>query len=187
MKAQTVAFKSTPYAGGTNSCFLKPPLRGKHKQLLSKSTPYAGGTNICFLKSPLRWSYRELLSEGILRWRYKQLLCKSTPYAGGTNSCFLKPSLRWRYKHCPIHRPDYGLHCLVLVDETIEWMLISQQYLPRDLARPRSDWNSDARLFSKNKHLQFEKQNCKNKQFEKKDCKNKTKLQKQVIWVTRQK
>jgi len=62
VKLQTVAFKTTPYAGGPNSCFLKPSLHCRHKQLLYKST---------------------------LRWRYKHWLSKSTPYAGGTNSCFL--------------------------------------------------------------------------------------------------
>jgi len=36
--------KSTSYAGGTNSCFLKPSLRWSYKWLLSKSTPYARGT-----------------------------------------------------------------------------------------------------------------------------------------------
>jgi len=52
VKVLKVAFKSTPYAGGTNSCFLKPSLRCRHKQLLCKST---------------------------LRWRYKHWLYKSTP------------------------------------------------------------------------------------------------------------
>jgi len=28
------------------------------KQLLFKSTPYAGGTNNCFLNPPLRWWYK---------------------------------------------------------------------------------------------------------------------------------
>ena len=41
--------KSTPYAGGTNSCFLNQPL--------------AGGTNSCFLKASLRWRYKQQLSK----------------------------------------------------------------------------------------------------------------------------
>jgi len=53
---QTVASKSTPYPGRTNSCTLKSPLCCRYKHLLSKSTltlvvhPYAGGTT-------LRWWY----------------------------------------------------------------------------------------------------------------------------------
>jgi len=38
---QTVAFKSHPYAGGTNSCFVKPLLHWRYKQLLSEAIPYA--------------------------------------------------------------------------------------------------------------------------------------------------
>jgi len=48
---QAVAFKSTPYARGTKSWFLKASLRCKHKQLLYKST--------------LRWRYKHWLSKGI--------------------------------------------------------------------------------------------------------------------------
>jgi len=39
VKAQTLAFKSTPYAGGTSSCFLKASLHWRYKQLLSKGIP----------------------------------------------------------------------------------------------------------------------------------------------------
>ena len=58
LEVQTVAFERHPYAGGTNSSYLKSPLRWKYKQLLSKciptlevhtvafkSHPYAGGTS----------------------------------------------------------------------------------------------------------------------------------------------
>ena len=33
----------------------------RNKQLFSKSTPYAGGTNSCFLNQPLRWWYTPTL------------------------------------------------------------------------------------------------------------------------------
>jgi len=42
-----VAFKSTPYVGGTSTWSLKPSLRCRHKQLLYKST--------------LRWRYKDWL------------------------------------------------------------------------------------------------------------------------------
>jgi len=58
MSYKQLLSKSTPYAGGTNSCFLNqlPTLVVQTKQLFSKSTPtlvvhpYAGSTT-------LRWWY----------------------------------------------------------------------------------------------------------------------------------
>jgi len=63
-----------------------------------KSTLYAGGTNSCFLKVSLRWRYKQLLSNQPLRWRYKQLLSEGIPTLEVINSCFLKASLCKRYK-----------------------------------------------------------------------------------------
>jgi len=58
-------YKSTPYAGGTNSSYLKSTLRWRYKQLLSKVTPAleVQTLNSCFLKASLRWRYKELLSK----------------------------------------------------------------------------------------------------------------------------
>jgi len=70
LEVQTVTIWSHPYAGGTNSCFRKPSLCWRHKQLLSKGilatlelqtvafwiNPYTGGTT-------LRWWYTR-------RWAY---------------------------------------------------------------------------------------------------------------------
>jgi len=71
MEMQTVSFYSHPYAGGTNSCFLKASLRWRSKHWLYKSTLYAGGTNSSYLK--------------LLEVQTVQ----TTNYTGGTNRCFL--------------------------------------------------------------------------------------------------
>ena len=81
----------------TNSCFLKPTLRWKYKQLLSTSTPYAGGANKCFLNQPVRWWYITMLELQPYAGGTNRLLSESNPYAGGTNSCFLNQPLRWWY------------------------------------------------------------------------------------------
>jgi len=69
LEVQTVAFKSTPNAGGTNSCYL--------------SHLYAPGTNSCFLNQlptlEVQTVYKELLSNQPLHWRYKQLLSDGIP------------------------------------------------------------------------------------------------------------
>jgi len=64
LEVKSVAFWSYPYTGGTNSCFLKPSLRWRYKQLLCKSTPYPGVTNSKLLNqqyhaagTSLRWWY----------------------------------------------------------------------------------------------------------------------------------
>jgi len=46
--------KSTPYAGGANSCFLNQLLTLEAQTVVSTSTPYAGGTS-------LRWKYNPTL------------------------------------------------------------------------------------------------------------------------------
>ena len=58
LEVQTVAFQRYPYAGGTNSCFLKASLRWRHKQLLSKGIPTL---EVRLLNQPLRWRYNPTL------------------------------------------------------------------------------------------------------------------------------
>jgi len=65
VKVQTVAFKSTLDAGGTNSCFLKVSLCWRYKPSCFQINPYAGGANSCFLNGSLHWRYKQLLSKGI--------------------------------------------------------------------------------------------------------------------------
>jgi len=81
LEVQILVYKSTPYAGGTNSSYLKSPLYWKNKQLHSKSTPYSGGTNSCFLKASLRWRYKQLLYESTFTLEVQ-------PYAGVMSLCW---------------------------------------------------------------------------------------------------
>jgi len=58
LEVQPVAFWINPYAGGTNSRFLKPSLRWRYKQctkscFLNQPLHSTGGTNSCFLKPSL--------------------------------------------------------------------------------------------------------------------------------------
>ena len=75
LEVQTVAFCINPYTGGTSLCSRYNPTLVVQTVLLSKSTPYAGGTNSCILKPPLRCRYKQLPS---MMWLYKHWWMIST-------------------------------------------------------------------------------------------------------------
>jgi len=60
LEVQTVSLWINPYAGGTNSWYLKLPLRSWYKQLLSKGIPTLKVQTVgsCFLKASLLWRYK---------------------------------------------------------------------------------------------------------------------------------
>jgi len=47
-EVQKVVFQRHPYAGGTNSCFLKVYLHWRHKQLLFKGIPTLEAQTVAF-------------------------------------------------------------------------------------------------------------------------------------------
>ena len=104
LEVQTVAFRSHPYAGSTNSCFLNQLLHWRYNLLLSKATPTllvqtvsfqinlcTRGTNSCFLNQPYAGGTNKCFLKLSLLWRYIQC----------TKSCFLNQPLCWRYKRLP--------------------------------------------------------------------------------------
>jgi len=98
LEVQTVAFKSTPNAGGTNSCYLShlyapgtnscflnqlPTLEVQCTKSCFRINPYTGGTNSCFLTASLRWRYKQVLYKSTLCWWY----CRRRPVLGNPSPC----------------------------------------------------------------------------------------------------